>query len=455
MKIAFVSANRERLPDEVTPLGLLYVMASTPARHEKVLWDLCFEPDPTRALAARLEAFQPDVVALGLRNIQNSDYTGTIDNLNYYAALIATVRARSLARIVVGGAGFSVLPRGLMERLHPDFGISGEGEHALSQLLDALERGAQELAHIGNLHFFKDGALVSTASAEDFMNLDRLPPPDRRLLDGRYFEQVGIDSVQTKRGCPLKCDYCTYPIIEGKSIRQRDPEAVVDEMFQAIDAHPALNHFFIVDSVFNLPPKHAKEVCRAMIRRGFKTPWTCYANPLGFDQELADLMAHAGCAGMEIGSDSGCDEVLLRLKKGFTTEKIRAIHRASEKAGLPDCHAFILGTQGETLENVHRTLDFIVDLDPYGAVLLVWTDDLEALDSALRAERAALREQTLALLEQQKAQFPRWIIPPLGVNFSAGLFNWLRRKGLRGPLWQHIKMLPKDPGPGRLSPSAA
>ncbi len=441
MKIAFVSANRERLPDQVVPLGLLYVIASTPDHHQKVLWDLCFEEQPGEHLTEKLRAFQPDLVALGLRNIQNSDYSGTIDNLNFYASMMATIRAHSKAKVVVGGGGFSIIPRGLMERLRPDYGLSGEGEQGFPALIAALEAGTTDLSGVGNLHYFKEGALISNPPPSGFLDLNQLPGPDRSLVDPRYYEQVGIESVQTKRGCPLRCEYCTYPVIEGRSIRQRDPEAVVTEMFHAAEVNPKLNHFFVVDSVFNLPPKHAKAICRSMVRRGFKVPWTCYANPLGFDQELAELMAEAGCVGMEIGSDSGCDEVLLRMKKGFTTQAIRTIHQLSAQAGLRDCHTFILGTGGETLEQVQRTIDFIIELDPYGAILMAWTDDDEALDPTLRAERAVLRDQILELLRQKQHEFPRWIIPPLSVNFDLRLFGMLRKMGMHGPLWQHVKRI--------------
>ena len=97
-----------------------------------------------------------------------------------------------------------------------------------------------------------------------FFDLANLPKLDRKLLDPRYYERYGIESVQTKRGCPLRCDYCTYPIIEGRVGRLRTPSAVVDEMFLALDQHPDINHFFIVDSVFNLPRTHAKKCALAV-----------------------------------------------------------------------------------------------------------------------------------------------------------------------------------------------
>ena len=440
MKIAYVSANREILPDAVIPLGLLYVMASTPEHHEKDLLDLCFEDDPHGALSRRLEDLQPDVVALGMRNIQNADYTGVRDSLDHYAGLIQTIRAVTEVPIVMGGAGFSVMPRELMERLHPDYGISGEGELAFPQLIGALE-STVAFGSIGNLHWFRDGALVSNPPAAGFLDMNTLRVPDRSIVDDRYYTEFGIDSLQTKRGCPLRCDYCTYPIIEGRVGRLREPQRVADEFFEIRERRPQANHVFIVDSVFNLPRSHAKAVCREMIGRGVDLPWTCYANPLGFDEELAELMARAACAGMEVGSDSGSDVVLERLRKGFTTRQVRRLHHLATSSGIPDCHTFILGTPGEDLDEVRRTLDFIVDLDPFSVIIMIWTDDAEAIHPELTVERRKLRESVIEILEKHKHEFPWWSIPEIGVNHDPRLFQLLRRRGLHGPLWQHIRML--------------
>lgn len=445
VRIAFVSGNKEKLPDAVIPLGLLYIVASTPAQHEKIIIDLCFEPRPEEALESKLREFQPDLVALGMRNIQNNDYSGLQDNIAYYARLVAVVRNVTPATVVLGGSGFSVMPRELMARLKPDYGVSGEGEGAFPRLVEALERGEQCPDDVGCLHFFDGENLRSNPPEPSFLDMNEIRVPDRTLADARYYERYGIESIQTKRGCPLLCDYCTYPVIEGRVGRVREPAAVVDEMFQALEQRPEIRHFFIVDSVFNLPRTHAKNLCRELIRRDWGVPWTCYSNPLGFDAEFAELSRAAGCAGMEIGSDSGCDEVLTRLRKGFKVEDVRRLHEICVGAGLPDCHTFILGTSGETLDDVERTLDFIVELDPFSAVLMIWIDDYEALDPALREERIKLRSEIEQVLLERKDQYPHWAIPSLGVNFDRGLFRRLRRSGLHGPLWQHMRTAPPAP----------
>ncbi|MBI5608804.1 MAG: radical SAM protein [Deltaproteobacteria bacterium] len=448
MRIAFVSGNRELLPDAVIPLGLLYVMAATPAHHEKVLWDLCFEDDPQATLARNLAAFQPDLVALGMRNIQNNDYSDTSTNIQYYQDLVATVRAHSRAPVVLGGGGFSVMPEKLLLRLGADFGIAGEGESAFVALVEALQSGGDTNA-IGNLHTRRTGGLQTTVHSNPpalgWQNLDQLAVPDRSAVDPRHYGTYHIDSVQTKRGCALHCDYCTYPLIEGRAVRQRSPEAVADEMCLSIEKRPEIKHFFIVDSVVNLPPRHAKAVCRALIDRKWQVPWTAYANPLAFDRELADLMVAAGCAGVEIGSDSGVDRVLTAMKKGFLRKDIERMHQTCAAAGLRDCHTFILGTPGETLDDVAESLDFCRDLSPFAAILMIWLDDAESLDPELAAERAVFRDQVKQRVLQKADEFPRWIIPPLGVNFDPRLFDFLRTLGMAGPLWQHLDRLDGRP----------
>jgi len=416
-------------------------MANTPDQHTKNLLDLCFAEDPHALLREELPQQQPDVVAISMRNIQNNDYSGLADNLDYYAGIVETIRSTCDAKIVLGGAGFSVMPAELMERIKPDFGISGEGEEAFPKLLTALENNGEGLDKIGALFQRNNSEVISVPRPPEFLDMNSLQNPDRTIINPVYFSEYGCDSIQTKRGCPLRCDYCTYPIIEGRVGRTRDPGKIVDEMFESVDRNPDINHFFIVDSVFNLPRTHAKNVCKELISRNWEVPWTCYSNPLGFDQEFADLAKEAGCAGMEIGSDSGVDRILKNLHKGFTTDHIRKLHDICVKAEIPDCHTFIIGTEGETMEDVQETIDFIDELDPFSAMIMIWIDDYESLDPDYRTERLAFRQEIEQLLEKNRHLFPRWCVPSLKINFDERLFTALRKSGLHGPLWQHVDKL--------------
>ncbi len=436
MRIAFVAGNRERLPDPVIPLGVLSVLAACPPEHERIFVDLCFEADPHAALAVTLADFRPDLVAIGIRNLQDNAYGPLDAAIDYYRSLVAVVRAHAPeARVVLGGGGFSILPEALLVEIGADVGIAGEGEVAFAALVEALSRGTA-LARVPGIVRLDRGRAVRSPRPAGLASLDTLPLVDRRLVDRRHYELCGTDSVQTKRGCPMLCSYCSYPQIEGRTHRLRDPERVVDELALALEA--GARHVFVVDAVFNLPARHARAVCDAIVRRGLSTPWTAYVNPVCFDPPLAEAMRRAGAVGMEVGSDSGDDAVLTRLSKGFDVKAIRRLRAVARGAGLKDCHTFILGTPGETLDSVRRTLDLVVDMDPPAAILMLWNDERESLDRALAEGRRALREAILELLDRERGRHPRWVIPQLGVNFRPRMFALLRRRGLTGPLWQHL-----------------
>lgn len=462
MRVAFVSGNQEKMPDAVIPLGLLYLRASLPASYGSELWDLCFEEQPERFLAAKLEAYRPEIVALGIRNLQRNDYGGFDETLRYYRRIIEAIRSATAAPVVLGGGGFSVAAEQVMRTLEADFGLSGEGERSFTALLELLAEGKQALKMpsldtrharwgsllvaqrealdaIPRLHYWEAPAtLRETTAAPHFVELDGFRPPDRGAVDGRYYEHYGIDSVQSKRGCAMRCDYCSYPAIEGRRHRLRDPVAVVSELLEVAHRSPPPSHVFVVDAVFNHPPKHAKAICREMIARSFSLPWTCYINPLGFDRELAELMVEAGCAGIEFGTDSGSDEILARLNKGFSLETVRRVRRLCLDVGLPDCHTFILGTPGESMEEVEQTLAFCAELDPFAAIMMIWTADEKGEDAVDGPRRRAFVESIEALLRVRCADQPRWIVPAIERNFNARQFRVFRRRGLRGPLWQQL-----------------
>ncbi len=134
----------------------------------------------------------------------------------------------------------------------------------------------------------------------------------------------GFVGVQTKRGCPLGCVYCIYPQLEGRRYRLRPPEAIVEEIEKVVVRLQTVGHFFFVDSVFNDPERTCAGVCAALARRRLAAfAGAAFCNPLGFDDELARAMAHAGCTGVEFGLDVATPKMLEALGKPFGQEEIR------------------------------------------------------------------------------------------------------------------------------------
>src|SRR6188508_1874723 len=141
MRVLLVSANREKLPSPVVPIGVLAVAAALRDAHDVRVVDLCFEEDPRAALRRAIAAMDPQVIGVGLRNLHTNAYDGMERLLAEYGELVGWIRAASRSPIVLGGAAYSLQPETLLARLGADYGVVGEGERAFRDLVDRLSLG--------------------------------------------------------------------------------------------------------------------------------------------------------------------------------------------------------------------------------------------------------------------------------------------------------------------------
>jgi radical SAM superfamily enzyme YgiQ (UPF0313 family) len=430
MRVLLVSANREQYPSPVVPLGVLAVAGALRDAHEVRIVDLCFEQDPPRALREAAAAFAPEVIGVGIRNLHTNSYDGTEGLVEEYRQIIAALRAASPAPIVLGGSGYSLQPERLLADLGADFGVAGEGERSFRALVDALARGERPPRITAAA---PPPPVVILRASRAHSDLDLLPPPARDLVDPHYYELDGTDNVQTKRGCAFQCAYCDYPDLEGRKVRVRDPEVIADEVL-ARSRVPGVTHVFFVDSVFNVPRSHALAVCRALIARGSPLPWVCYGSPASFDDELVEAMARSRCLGVEVGSDTGTERMLERLRKPFTLAQIERTRELFVAHGLHDAHTFVLGALDETPAEVQETLDFVDRLSPDVAMFIAFMEDRETMT----VHRARYRDEILRLLADEAPKRPGWVVPELGIRFGQRVSDYVRRAKLRGPSWLHL-----------------
>jgi radical SAM superfamily enzyme YgiQ (UPF0313 family) len=432
VRVLLISANRELLPSPVVPLGILGIAGAVRDEHEVRVADLCFEPDPIAAATRAVADFDPEVVGIGIRNLSTNAYDGTESLLAGYRELVQAVRRATSVPIVLGGAGFSLQPKRLLAYLGGDYGVVGEGEVVFRALLRDLARGV-EPERIVRAEAVTQGPVP--LGRRRLGELDRLPPPARDLVDPRYYEYDGTDNLQTKRGCAFSCTYCDYPDLEGRKVRVRDPDAVADE-FVARARVPGVTHAFVVDSVFNVPRSHAIATCDAIAERGAPLPWVCYGSPVAFDEEVVAALKRAGCVGVEIGSDSGNEATLARLRKPFDLAAIVRTRELFREHRILDCHTFVLGALDESVDDVKRTLDFVDRLDPDVAVFMAFTEDRE--DPALALAQARHREAILELLAREAPPRRGWVVPELSIRFGEKLTRVARKLRFRGPSWLHI-----------------
>ena len=454
MRVLLISPNIEMLPDPVAPLGLAFLSSALKsAGHEVRCLDLCFAENVEHALEKTLSGFSPEAIGLSLRNIDNVAYPESVSYLPFFKKVIEQCRLFSPSRVFLGGSGFTLMPEVILNFLEADGGVAGEGEEAFPRVLGGLP---------GSLSSSVTGFI--SRGAKDFggpaciQDLDSLPSPDWNGLDLKnYFAKGGMGNLQTKRGCPFSCIYCTYPLIEGKAVRLRSPRRVADEA--EVLLRQGVKNVFIVDNIFNFPESHARAVCRAFMQRGVSLEWSCYAHPAYFSRPLAEDMKGAGCTGVEFGTDSGSPQILARLGKHFTPGEIRQATRVAREAGLEVCHSLSLGAPGETEETMEETFRLMEEISPTAVIAMVGLRIFPGTGLARQAEAEGLLDPAADFLEpvfylapavkdrvvetarRWAAHHPNWILPGLSINVSLRLQSKLRRIGVKGPLWEHMKIM--------------
>ena len=400
--------------------------------------------------------YQPDAVGISVRNIDDviiRKRETFFDNLSW---LGATIRRKTKCPVVLGGSGFSLFPRQLLELSGADYGICGEGESVFVSLLDALNNGRGFSGIPGLVHRENGNVVINPPAVSP--GPKALEDSDRPAPIAEYYLRAsGMMNVQTQRGCACHCCYCTYPLIEGQHHRHDSAEGVAGEFaqLQRLGAHYA----FVVDSAFNSSNRHVTEICEAILRRNVKLSWACFLRPQGLTPELMKLMKRAGLAHIEFGSDSFCDEVLGTYQKGFTFDDILRSSELANGEHIDFCHFLISGGPGETRETLER--GFQASLRLKNAVMMAVVGmrvypGTPLFQKAL-AEGGIGRDTDLlrptyylapglsvdGVFDQLKdfaRRAPNWIVGD-PVPAYTSLIERLRKKGAVGPLWSYFSTI--------------
>jgi radical SAM superfamily enzyme YgiQ (UPF0313 family) len=451
MKILLISVNRERMPFPVFPLGLAYIVrALREEGHQIEVMDLCFSQEVSADLGNTLHRFQPDLIGISLRNLDNLTYPISISYLKEVEEVVGICRQSLSSQLVVGGSGYSLAPQELLQHLNVDFGIVGEGEEIFLQLVRDLEKG-DPICPFPCL-------LVKEKSFPNLIEGARVSPiqsPDRGLFQSkRYLEEGGMGNIQTKRGCPFSCIYCTYPLLEGKEVRLRKTEEVVEEIQSLVEE--GMDYIYFVDDIFNYPPPYAEALCREMVRRKVEVKWSTFVNPGFLNETLLQWMKEAGCVGIEFGTDSGSPKMLENYKKSFTQEDIIRSSTLCSKLMINHCHYLLFGGPGEDEETVDESFHLMDQLDPTAIIAMLGIriypgTEMERIslsqgvihqDSHLIYPHfyisPALKGRLTEIIQEKALARKRWIVPGLEINITQNLIEQIRRFRIRGPLWELV-----------------
>ncbi|HEX2695738.1 MAG TPA: lipid biosynthesis B12-binding/radical SAM protein [Acidobacteriota bacterium] len=440
-KAVLVSANPTRFPFPIYPIGLGYIArACADAGHDATQLDI--QLGGPEGLREWIAAARPDAVGLSIRNTDNCDSSDYASNVDYYAGLVQTIREVTDAPIVLGGSGFSLYPEALMLRTGADYGIRGEGEAAFVDLLSDLDAG--RIPPRGRLYQSR-----RPNSPADFG-----APLRPAQFVAHYLQFGGLMGVQSKRGCPFDCAYCSYPLLEGTLFRFREADDVVEEFLELI-ARDKASFIYFTDSVFNDPEDRFLKIAEGLARSGWEGKWTGFFRPRrGWRRDDIALLKRSGLECVEWGTDAGTDATLAGLKKGFDWEDVLESNNMFADQDIANGHFVIFGGPGETEASVAEGLSNLDGLRHsvvfafLGIRIIpgteVWriareegliADDWDSLRETFYFSPGLRREDVDAMIRRSFGGNICRIYPPAG---GEALIAALHRRGLKGPLWDLV-----------------
>ncbi len=358
--LTLINANLMKPP--IAPVGLDYIAcAALKAGIKTEILDLCLSDKPQQRLQEYFADHSPLLIGLSFRNVDDCFWPSGASFLPELKDIVTNIKASTDAPIVLGGVGYSIFPKEILQQTSAAFGIHGDGEQAVIAIYNTIKNtGTYE--NIPGLLWRSGSSVISNSPA---WQTPLVLATTRDMIDNKtYFKKGGQIGIETKRGCNRNCIYCADPLAKGSALRLRNPKEIAEEIENLLTRQ--IDVFHICDAEFNIPYAHALAVCNELIRRtlGKKIRWYTYMAVTPFDEQLAAAMANAGCVGIDFTGDAGSG---LMLKSYGQPHLPKDLDRAVELCRENEIKVMIdllLGGPGETKQTLNDTIEFMKSVDP-------------------------------------------------------------------------------------------
>ncbi len=351
------SAAPEKSPfstlEKRAPLGVGYLISVLREEgHEVFFIDNYLKPSPFLA-ENYLQTWRIDYVGI---------YANTIcfaDTLRMMKAIEDLRSGGSWnGKIIIGGPHTSVAPDSIPA--YVDHIVQGEGEPAILDIVNGIEQRR----------------LVRKPRLKD---LDQLPYPAWDYFfklpydfTTRWTDEAPVFTMNTSRGCPFGCNFCSVDSIWGKQYVMYSAPRIIDEIKYLIHNFGARGIYFREDN-FTLNSQRVKEFCQLLLRENIHVEWVCETRVDTLDYPLLKTMRDAGCIGLYIGVESGSERMLEVMNKGISLGQVRKVFRWCKRLKIRTYASFIAGIPTETFEDLLLTRKLIREIEPdfYGTSVFV------------------------------------------------------------------------------------
>ncbi|MBU4360266.1 B12-binding domain-containing radical SAM protein [Patescibacteria group bacterium] len=268
---------------------------------------------------------------------------------------------------LIGGPNVSCLPKDSIECGLFDYGVYGEGEETVVELIKKLNGKIDvNWGDIRGIIYKKDNQVIINPPRQLIEDLDSIPFPARHLLPiEKYFDiftqQKHFATIIATRGCPFNCIFCDRKNRMGRNWRVRSPQNIAAEIKEVKEKF-GIKEFMFFDDNLIVDKKWGLELCREL--KPLKIIWECRNRVDLVDEEILRAMKEAGCYRIRFGFESGDDHILKVLKKDITVAKSLKAAKLSKKIGIEMFGYFMLGSPGETQESMDKTIDLALKINP-------------------------------------------------------------------------------------------
>lgn len=310
--------------------GLGYIAAALKSAGHDVGYFSLTDNHDVRALCDAVRRDQPGIVA----------FSATSSQFPSLGEIVPKIKTISDSFVVCGGVHTTLKPECISEMPELDAVARGEGEWALPELADALEKGA-DIFNIRSFWFRNGAQIIKNETRSLIAKLDDLPFPDKTSLD---YQQVidkagGVNRFIFSRGCPFDCSYCSNKALSdaysgGNSyFRQRSPRKAIAEIERDAGAYN-FRCIAFDDDVMSLNKKWFYEFFD-LYRKNFRYPFRCNLRVGTVDSDMMRLLKDAGAQGIGVGIEHGNEEFRRKvLKRNISNKQILETFSLCDKYGL-------------------------------------------------------------------------------------------------------------------------
>ncbi len=353
------------------PLGLAWIAAVLEkAGHKVKIIDTPTLRVTTDEFIREVKAWKPDVIGI---SIQTPTAPRAYKVMSYLKEEMPDVP------IIVGGIHPTFLYEEALNN-GADVVVRFEGEYTTLELVNKIEReGLNDdvLKGIDGIAFrARDGKVVVTKRRSYIHDLDELPWPARHLLPMDKYTVFGkpikVAHVMASRGCPYGCAYCSTSYFWGRRIRFRSAKNVADEIEYLVDKY-GIKTVVFTDDELTVNRRFVYGLVKEMKERGLDVTFACGSRVDHVDREYLKFLYENGFTALYFGVESASQETLDRIGKGIRVEQAIKVFRWVKELGGFAAGSFILGFPWETLEDMRKTVELAIKLDPSYAQFTVLT----------------------------------------------------------------------------------